>query len=90
MTDRKHNQNGVNGEAKATLVRAVKRIEKLAEEKDAIADEIGEEYKQLKVSGFDAAAVRKIVAERKERRKNEEKFDEREDNKDLYRVALGM
>ena len=88
--DRKHNQYKLASDAKELLVRKVKSIEKLAEEKQAISDDISDIYRELKGMGFDTSAIREVVAERKKRRKDSTKFEEREDWKDLYRVALGM
>lgn len=88
--DRKHNQYKIDRDAKELLIRKVKSIEKLADEKQAIADDIKDIYLELKSMGFDTAAIREVVAERKKRRKASTKFEEREDWKDLYRVALGM
>lgn len=88
--DRKHNQYKLNNDTTRQLRSAMKRIEKLEEERQAITDDIKDEYALLKGSGFDVAAVREFMAERKKSRKLGDKFTEREDFKDLVRVAIGL
>lgn len=65
----------------------VERIEKLEEEKRAVADDIKDVYAEAKGAGFDVKILRKIVAlrrmDRNERREEEEILD-------LYLTALGM
>ena len=87
--DRKHNQYKLDRDAKELLTKRVLRIEKLAEEKKAIADDIADIYKTLKAEGFDSTVIRKLVAERKKKRDNPAKFEDQEDMLDLYRVAMG-
>ncbi|NIJ57175.1 uncharacterized protein (UPF0335 family) [Pseudochelatococcus lubricantis] len=53
------------GVATDELKAFVERIERLEEEKAAISDDIKEVYAELKGRGFDAKAIRKIVALRK-------------------------
>jgi uncharacterized protein (UPF0335 family) len=82
------NKNKLGGNAKEILRSKVKRILKLDEEKQLIQDDISDIYKELKGEGFNAAAVRGVVAEIKKKRKDREKFEEIEEDKDLYRIAL--
>lgn len=82
------NRNRLGGNAKEILRSKVKRILKLDEEKKAIQDDITDIYKELKGEGFNAAAVRGVVSEIKRKKKDRTKFDEIEEDKDLYRVAL--
>ena len=76
--------NGVNS---GHLRAFIERIEKLEEEKRAISDDIKDVYAEAKSSGFDAKAIRKIVAMRREDKAKREEF---EAVLDLYMNALGM
>lgn len=65
----------------------VERIEKLEEEKAALAGDIKEVYAEAKGNGFDTKALRKIVAIRRR------DYAERKEEAailDLYMQALGM
>ena len=65
----------------------IERIEKMEEEKRAIADDIKDIYAEAKGNGFDAKIIRQIVALRK---KDRDKRREEEEILDLYLTALGM
>ena len=52
--------------AKDQLKALVERIERLEEEKKAIADDIRDVYAEAKATGFDAKALRTIVRLRKQ------------------------
>jgi uncharacterized protein (UPF0335 family) len=65
----------------------VERIERLEEEKKALADDIKDVYAEAKGNGFDIKIMRKIVSIRKQDR---EKRREEEEILDLYLAALGM
>lgn len=65
----------------------IERIEKLEEEKRAIADDIKDVYAEAKGNGFDAKIIRKIVSMR---RMDRDKRREEEEMLDLYLTALGM
>ena len=65
----------------------VERIERLEEDKKAIADDIKEVYGEAKANGFDVAILRKIVALR---RKPAAERSEEDAILDLYMQALGM
>ena len=65
----------------------VERIERLEEEKKALADDIKDVYGEAKANGFDVKIMRKIVSIRKQDR---EKRMEEETILDLYLAALGM
>jgi len=77
-----------SGFAKATLKSFVERIVRLEEEKQALADDIKEVYKEAQGSGFDTRVIRKRVipllkldsADRQEQDAVE----------DLYRDAVGI
>ncbi len=65
----------------------VERIERLAEEKQGIADDIKEVYAEAKGTGFDVKALRTIIRLRKQ------DIDERKESEailETYMFALGM
>ena len=80
MADR----GGVAGER---LKSFIERVERLEEEKRALAADIKEVYSEAKSAGFDVKTIREIV---KIRRMDEEDLDEREALLDTYMRALGM
>ncbi len=80
MADR----GGVAGER---LKSFIERIERLEEEKRALAADIKEVYSEAKGAGFDVKTMREIV---KIRRMDEDDLDEREALLDTYMRALGM
>ncbi|GAB5506912.1 MAG: DUF2312 domain-containing protein [Rhizobiaceae bacterium] len=65
----------------------IERIERLEEDKQAIADDIKEVYAELKGNGYDTKAVRTLVRLRK---KDQAERQEEEAMLDLYKAALGM
>lgn len=65
----------------------VERIEKLEDEKRALAEDISEVYGEAKGTGFDAKMIRKIIAMR---RIDQDKRREEEEILALYMSALGM
>jgi uncharacterized protein (UPF0335 family) len=73
--------------AKDHLKAFVERIEKLEEEKKALADDIKDVYGEAKSMGFDVKALRTIIRMRKE------DTDERKEHEailETYMLALGM
>ena len=73
--------------AKDQLKALVERIERLEEEKKAIADDIRDVYAEAKANGFDIKALRTIVRLRKQ------DADERREHETIletYMHALGM
>ncbi|MBB3809384.1 DUF2312 domain-containing protein [Pseudochelatococcus contaminans] len=76
-----------SGVAADELRQFIERIERLEEEKAAIAGDIKEVYAELKGRGFDAKAIRKIVQIRK---KPVEERVEEDAILELYLQALGM
>src|SRR5712675_1407108 len=73
--------------AKDHLKAFVERIERLEEEKKAIADDIRDVYAEAKGTGFDVKALRTIVRLRKQ------DIDERKEQEailETYMHALGM
>lgn len=65
----------------------VERVEKLEEEKAAVASDIRDVYSEAKSNGFDVAALRAIVRRRKQ---DEAELREHELVLDTYMAALGM
>lgn len=65
----------------------VERIERLEEEKKAIADDIKDFYGEAKANGFDVKVLRKVVSLRKQDKAERE---EMEAILELYLDALGM
>ena len=86
--DSEESQGGyVNGVAAAQLRSIVERIERLEEEKKAIADDIKAVYGEAKANGYDTRALRKIVSLRKQ---DASEREEQEAILELYKNALGM
>lgn len=73
--------------AKDQLRAFVSRIERLEEEKAALASDLREVYAEAKGTGFDVKALRKVVAARK---LDENKRREEEHVFDTYLHAFGM
>lgn len=65
----------------------IERIERLSEEKQTIADDIKEVYAEMRGTGFDTKAVRKIIRMRK---RDAAERQEEQAILDLYCSALGM
>ncbi len=65
----------------------IERIERLEEEKKAIADDIKDIYAEAKGTGYDVKIMRKIVSIRKQ---DAAKRREEEEILDLYLSALGQ
>jgi uncharacterized protein (UPF0335 family) len=65
----------------------VQRIEKLEEDKAAVAEDLKEVYSEAKSTGFDTGILRKIVRIRKI---EVEKRREQDELMALYMSALGM
>jgi uncharacterized protein (UPF0335 family) len=65
----------------------IERIERLEEEKAAIAGDIKEVYAEAKGNGFDTKVLRKIVSIRKQ---DQSERMEQEALLELYMSALGM
>jgi len=73
--------------AQGQLRSLIERIEKLEEEKKAIAGDIKEVYAEAKANGFDTKVMRKVISLRK---KDSAERAEEEAMLDLYMHALGM
>jgi uncharacterized protein (UPF0335 family) len=69
------------------LQQIISRIEKLEDEKSALALDIKEVYSEAKSMGFDPKIIRKVVSIRA---KDAAKLAEEEALLDTYKAALGM
>jgi uncharacterized protein (UPF0335 family) len=76
-----------SGFAKEHLRSFVERIERLEEEKKALADDIKEVYSEAKGTGFDTRVMRQVIRLRKLESADRQ---EQEATLDLYLSALGM
>jgi uncharacterized protein (UPF0335 family) len=75
------------GVAAEELKQFIERIEKLEEEKQAIADDLKDVYAEAKARGFDTKAVRTIV---KLRKQDASERQEQEAILELYLQAMGL
>ena len=87
-----HNHVGVSTMAKAGFAKEhlrsfIERIERLEEEKNALADDIREVYSEAKGTGFDTKVMRQVIRLRKMESADRQ---EQETMLDLYLSALGM
>lgn len=73
--------------AKSQLKALVERIERLEEEKKALADDIKEVFGEAKANGFDVKVLRAVIGWRKQDPETRKEFDAMFD---LYADALGM
>jgi uncharacterized protein (UPF0335 family) len=65
----------------------VERIERLEEERKALAGDIKDIYAEAKSAGFDVKVLRQIIRLRKQ---DQAEVEEQESLLDLYKRALGM
>jgi len=84
-----HNRQ-INGDVKAKVKKIVTTIRKLKEEQREIAEEIKNILAEAKATGLDSAAIRELISEMEKKEKNPEKWQDKEDMKDVLRIALGM
>ena len=77
----------VGGIAGERLKSFIERIERLEEEKKALAADIKEVYAEAKGSGFDTKIMRQVI---RLRRMDKDDLDEQETLLDVYKRALGM
>ena len=76
-----------SGVARDQLRSIVERIERLEEEKKAIADDIREVFAEAKANGFDTKVLRQVIRLRKQ---DITERQEQDAVRDLYLHALGM
>lgn len=80
--------NSASGEVSGTRLKSfIERVERLEEEKAAIAEDVRDVYGEAKATGFDPKIMRKIVSLRKS---NLEKRREESELLELYCAAIGM
>ncbi len=77
----------VGGVAGAQLKSFIERIERLEEEKAALAADIREVYAEARGTGFEPKAMRQIVRLRK---MDQDDRQEQESLLEIYKSALGM
>jgi uncharacterized protein (UPF0335 family) len=77
----------VGGIAGERLKSFIERIERLEEEKQALAGDIKEVFAEAKGAGFDVKIMRQII---KIRKMDKDDLDEQETLLDVYKRALGM
>jgi len=77
-------QSGISG---ARLKTVIERIERLEEEKAALADDIKDIYAEAKATGFDVKTIRKLIRLRK---MDTEKRREEDEILELYKAAIGL
>jgi uncharacterized protein (UPF0335 family) len=75
------------GIAAERLRSIVERIEKLEEERSALASDIKDVYAECKSAGFEVKVVRQLIRLRKQ---EPAEVEEQETLLDVYRRALGM
>ncbi|MBI2241543.1 MAG: DUF2312 domain-containing protein [Magnetospirillum gryphiswaldense] len=85
--DEDQNNSQIGGIAAEALRQFVERIERLEEEKKALAADIKDVYGQAKSQGFDTKIIRKLIALRRMEDQEREEVDQL---LDLYKAALGM
>lgn len=77
----------IGGVAGDQLKSYIERVEKLEEEKAALAVDIREVFAEAKANGFDVKTMRQII---KLRKMDHSERDEQEHMLDLYKRVLGM
>jgi uncharacterized protein (UPF0335 family) len=77
----------VAGVAGDRLKSFIERIERLEEEKRALAEDIKEVYAEAKGTGFDTKIMRQLI---KIRKMDKDDLDEQETLLDVYKRAIGM
>ena len=65
----------------------IERVERLEEERKALASDIKDVYSEAKSAGFDVKVIRQII---RIRRQEPAEVEEQESLLDIYRRALGM
>ncbi len=86
-TDNTEDTKDVGGVAGARLKSFIERIERLEEEKVALAEDIKDVYGEAKGVGFDVKTIRKLIRLRK---MEPEKRREEDELLELYKSAVGL
>ncbi|SMF82001.1 Uncharacterized conserved protein, UPF0335 family [Tistlia consotensis] len=77
----------IGGVAAERLRTFVERIERLEEEKAALANDVREVYSEAKAAGFDTKIMRQVI---KLRKMDQSDRQEQEALLDLYKAAVGL
>lgn len=77
--------NTLNYNSQESLKKYIERIERLEEEKKAIAQDVKEIYAASKAEGFDTSIMKKIVAMR---RKDSQEIEEEQSLIEVYMHAI--
>ena len=77
----------MNAATAGQLKSIIERVERLEEEKKALAEDIKEVFGEAKANGFDTKVLRKIISIRKQ---DEGDRKEQDAILELYMTALGM
>jgi uncharacterized protein (UPF0335 family) len=73
--------------AQAQLRQFIEQIERLEEDKKAIADDVRDKFAEVKGTGFDVKIVRQII---KMRKKSKSEREEEDSILEVYKHAMGM
>ncbi len=87
MSEKLSDKPQTGGIAADRLRSIVERIERLEEERKALASDIKDIYQEAKSAGFDVKVLRQLIRIRKQ---EPAEVDEQETMLDVYRRALGM
>ncbi|CAI9120264.1 DUF2312 domain-containing protein [Brytella acorum] len=82
-----HDEAAVGGVAADRLRSIIERVERLEEERKALAGDIKDIFQEAKSAGFDVKVIRQIIRQRKQ---EPAEVEEQETLLDIYRRALGM
>lgn len=84
-----HDEGGpeAGGVAADRLRSIIERVERLEEERKALASDIADIFAEAKSAGFDVKVVRQLI---RVRRQEPAEVEEQETLLDVYRRALGM
>ncbi len=82
--DKPNNTGGITGER---LKSFIERVERLEEEKTALAADIKDVYSEAKSAGFDTKIIRQLIRIRKA---DPQDRKEQEELLELYMQAIGM
>lgn len=86
MADDSSSIDTLNATAQTQLKTIIERIERLEEDKAAVAADLKEVYAEAKGNGFDTKILRKVIRLRKQ---DKAKVQEEEALIDLYLSAIG-
>ncbi len=84
MTNKASDKGGITGER---LKSFIERVERLEEEKTALAADIKDVYSEAKSAGFDTKIIRQLIRIRKA---DPQDRKEQEELLELYMQAIGM